>query len=293
MSYFMPASLEEATRLLAEKPVSVIAGGTDIFPAMGDVRNGALMLDISGIEGLRGLSKTSQGWRIGAMTTWTDVYRAKLPAAFDGLKAAAASVGALQVQNAGTVGGNLCNASPAADGVPALLVLDASVELASSRGSRTLPLSKFITGVRETALASDEVLTAIHVPDPPVGAKGGFCKHGNRAHLIISTAMAASLVWLDDQGKVAGARVAVGACSPVAQRLSALEADVAGISAGDLAQVTVSPDHLFLLSPISDIRGSAEYRLELAGVLCRRALVLAATGSGGPWIDPYQTCVCP
>ncbi|MCP5071941.1 MAG: xanthine dehydrogenase family protein subunit M [Rhodobacteraceae bacterium] len=280
MTYFMPTSLREAVRILADQQVSVIAGGTDYFPSLGNAQPKQALLDVSRIDSLRELSKVADGWRIGAMVSWTELCHADLPGGFDGLKAAARDVGALQIQNAGTIGGNLCNASPAADGVPALLTLDAEVELASSRGSRKMPLSDFISGPRKTALGMDEILSAVHVPDVPDGAVGSFLKHGNRAHLVISTAAVAALVWQDDGGCVAGARVAVGACSPVARRLPALEAALVGYPGVWLAEFAIEHDHMAPLSPISDLRGSAGYRIVVAKVLCRRALA-AATKPGG------------
>src|SRR5690606_32560411 len=124
--------------------------------------------------------------------------------------------------------GNLCNASPAADGVPPLMALDASVELRSARGIRVLPLSGLILGNRETAMASDELLTAIHIPRKAASGRSGFVKLGARRYLVISIAMAAANVDIDGDGKIAAARVALGSCSPVAIRLPELEGALAG-----------------------------------------------------------------
>ncbi len=278
MGYYMPSSLEEAVKILAENEASVVAGGTDFFPALADTQPKGLLLDVTRISSLRKITRSAEGWRVGAGVRWSDLAHARLPPCFDGLKAAAEKIGARQIQNAGTIGGNLCNASPAADGVPPLLVLDAEVELVSHNDSRRMPLSEFITGVRKTALRSDEILTAVHIPEPPTGAVGSFLKHGSRSHLVISIAMVSALLWQDDAGHVAGARVAVGACSPVAQRLPMLEAELIGRPLGQLTTLEVLDEHLAPLSPISDMRGSAEYRLEVAAVLCRRAITLALFG---------------
>src|SRR6185437_9538011 len=185
------------------------------------------VLDIGGIESLRGIARTESGWRIGATATWSEVIDADLPALFDGLKQAAREVGGRQIQNAGTVAGNLCNASPAADGVPPLLALDAEVELAGPPGTRRLPLSAFITGNRRTLLAPGELLVAIRVPKPAHDARSAFLKLGARRYLVISIAMAAATLEIED-GRVVSARIAVGACSAVAQRLPALEGALAG-----------------------------------------------------------------
>ena len=135
----------------------VLAGGTDVYPQHVGRPLPEPVIDIGGIAELRGVDVTADAYRIGALTRWADVADAALPACFDGLRAAASQVGSVQVQNAGTVGGNLCNASPAADGIPPLLSLDASVELTSIAGSRVLSLEAFLTGYRQTALRPDEL----------------------------------------------------------------------------------------------------------------------------------------
>ena len=166
-----PQSIAEAARLLASGSWAVLAGGTDLYPAHVGRQIPAPLLDITAIAGLRGIHRDDRGWTIGATTTWTDVVRADLPPLFAALKAAAREVGGVQIQNAGTVAGNLCNASPAADGVPPLLALDAEVELASLVGTRRISLADFLVGSRRTALRPDEILTAVpeiyrkHDPD--------------------------------------------------------------------------------------------------------------------------------
>ncbi|MBT6313556.1 MAG: hypothetical protein HOJ21_10170, partial [Alphaproteobacteria bacterium] len=157
VDYFRPNSLAEALMFAERGGMRIAAGCTDLFPATQQQRLPGPILDITGIQALRGVSRTGNSYRIGATTTWTDIVRADLPPAFDALKQAALEVGAVQIQNSGTVAGNLCNASPAADGVPPLLALDASVELQSNRGVRSLPLGDFLTGVRQTALQPGEI----------------------------------------------------------------------------------------------------------------------------------------
>src|SRR6186997_228000 len=148
--YLRPSSLDEALHALA-RPWTVLAGGTDFYPARIGRAIDDDVLDITGIAALRGISEGPAGWRLGATTTWSELIEADLPPLFDGLKQAAREVSGRQIQNAGTLAGNLCNASPAADGVPCLLALDAEVEIAGPAGRR-LPLRQFITGVRRTAL---------------------------------------------------------------------------------------------------------------------------------------------
>jgi CO/xanthine dehydrogenase FAD-binding subunit len=275
-AYLRPTRLDEALALLARpaaRPPLVLAGGTDLYPARVGKPIDEDVLDLSAIDSLDGIAETADGWRLGATTTWSTVAEAALPPLFAGLQQAAHEVGGRQIQNAGTLAGNLCNASPAADGVPALLALDAEVELAGSgggEGSRRLPLGQFIVGPRRTALVAGELVVALHVPRPARPAVGGFLKLGARRYLVISIAMASAVVEVDGD-TVSAARVAVGACSPVARRLPGLEADLAGRPLVALADI-VAERHLAPLAPIDDVRGSAAYRRDAVVTLLRRLL---------------------
>lgn len=271
MGFHSPRTLPDALALLAGRGGRVLAGGTDVFPSHADIPLTQDLIDLTGIAELRGIVRGPAGWRFGACTTWSDVVSHPLPTAFDGLKAAARAVGGVQIQNAGTLAGNLCNASPAADGVPVLLTLEAGVEIAGPEGRRVMPLSAFITGPRRVALAADEVVTAVLVPEAD-GARGGFAKLGARRYLVISIAMVAVLVARDAAGRVSRARVAVGSCAPVAKRLPGLEDFLTGRGPADLACDFVTEDHLAPLSPLDDIRGSAAYRLQAVAELCQRAV---------------------
>ncbi|MDX1822063.1 MAG: FAD binding domain-containing protein [Paracoccaceae bacterium] len=280
MGYLVAASLPEALEALGKGNAAIVAGGTDWFPAQGTRPLSGDLIDITRVPGLRGITRDGAGWRIGGATTWSDVIRADLPPAFDGLKAAAREVGSIQIQNAGTIAGNLCNASPAADGVPPLLTLGARVELASTQGTRQMALSDFLKGPRQTARQPGEVLTALLIPDLPATAQGAFLKLGARQYLVISIAMVAALVTVAD-GRITQAAVVVGSCSATAQRLPALEADLMGQTPAAIlaaGPAFITPAHLAPLSPIADVRGSAEYRTEAAATLCARALALALKG---------------
>lgn len=267
-AYARPTRVEDALQVLARGKFTVLAGGTDHFPARVGRGSDEDILDLTAIRELRGIAERRDHWRIGATTTWSEVIEAKLPPLFDCLKLAAREVGGRQIQNAGTIAGNLCNASPAADGVPALLVLDARVEIASSDGRRTLPLAEFILGPRKTALRPGELLSAVLVPKPKHEARSNFLKLGARKYLVISIVMAAAVVEREG-GVVRAARIAIGACSPVAQRLPALETALLGKR---LKSELALREHLDHLSPIDDVRGSAEYRRDAALVLVRRLL---------------------
>lgn len=268
--FHSPAQLGHALSLLADGDAKVISGGTDVFPSERPGHRPQRYIDLTRIAGLKGVVRGAEATIIGASTTWTGIAGADLPRIFDGLKAAAREVGSLQIQNAGTIGGNLCNASPAADGVPPLLALDASVELTSAaRGVRRLPLAEFILGVRRTALAPDELLTAVVVPHAPEGARSSFEKLGARRSMVISIVMTSAVIGCDAAGRITMARVAVGACSPVARRLPALEAALIGCRP---SEVRVAPEHLAPLAPITDVRGTAGFRFGIAAEQCRRAI---------------------
>jgi len=267
-----PQTIAQAARLLASGPWAVLAGGTDLYPAHVGRAVAAPLLDITAIAGLRGIRRDDRGWAIGATTTWTDVVRAELPPLFAALKAAAREVGGVQIQNTGTVAGNVCNASPAADGTPALIALGASVVLQSERGERELPIEDFVLGSRRTARAVDELVVAVRVPARSARARSAFAKLGGRRYLTISISTVAVVVDVDDSGAIVHAGVAVGSCSAVARRLPALEARLFGVAAdSDLASLLDSAD-LAPLTPIDDLRGSAAYRRDATVTLVRRAL---------------------
>ena len=180
-------------------------------------------------------------------------------------------IGGRQIQNVGTIGGNLCNASPAADGVPPLLVLGAEVEIVSPTGIRRILLEAFITGPRQTALAADEILVAICIPAVGLLGQSAFLKLGARAYLVISIAMVAVRLVVD-QGRVRHAFLAVGACSGVARRLRGVEAALVNTPIGTAAACVNDADVAAALAPIDDIRATAAYRAEVASELLRRAI---------------------
>lgn len=274
-SYLRPTELNDALAALCGEGAgrrAILAGGTDFYPARVGRTIDEDILDITALP-LRGIEDRGDHWRIGALATWSELIATPLPPCFDALKRAAREVGGVQIQNAGTIAGNLCNASPAADGVPPLLVMDADMELASAGGARRIPLGQFITGNRQTARRADELVTAIRVPKPAAGTASTFLKLGARRYLVISIVMVAALIGPDARGQVSRARIAVGACAPVAQRLRALESALIGVPIDARLGTVVSAEHLAqALAPIDDVRGSAGYRDDAALTLVRRAL---------------------
>ena len=299
-----PKNLEDALASLSERPHRILAGGTDVYPADAaavgwgkpgiDHPDALPILDVSALDALSGIRRFPDRVEIGALVTWTEAIESDLPAWFDGVRLAAREVGGRQIQNRGTLAGNLCNASPAADGVPALLVLDARVRLQRRGGSRELPLVRnktvprpsaalvggrprqrtplegFITGNRRTRLRPDELMTAIVIPSPAADARSTFLKLGARRYLVISIAMVAACLELKE-GRIRDARLAVGACSEVAQRLTGLEARLQGVPAAEAPDM-VRDEDFASLSPMDDVRASASYRRHGARVLVRRAL---------------------
>ena len=282
--YRRPADLAGALGCLAQGGWTVLAGGTDFYPA--HVGRPVLepLLDITGVAGLRGVARAAgpdgkPGLRIGSLTTWSDLARGVLPASLFALVQAAREVGGVQIQNQATVGGNLCNASPAADGAPALLALDAQVELASQAGERVLPLAEFVLGNRKTARRADELLTAVWLPLRSPRAWSRFLKLGHRRYLVISIAMVAVALDFDEHDRLSSCGIAVGACAAVARRLPQLEVGLLTTPRRDLparAATLLGAGALHGLAPISDVRGSAGFRLAAAGELIRRAIGEAA-----------------
>jgi CO/xanthine dehydrogenase FAD-binding subunit len=271
--YARPTTLEAALELLAEGPWQILAGGTDFYPALGNRPPHENILDINSLGEIRGITETPAHIVIGARTSWTELIRHDLPAAFDGLKLAAREVGSVQIQNMATIAGNLCNASPAADGVPPLLTLQAEVEIRSLASSRFVPLDRFILGNRHTALQQGEMVTVIRIPRLSTAGTSGFVKLGARRYLVISIAMAAARLVVAN-GMIEQAFVAVGSCSTVATRLAGVEAALRGTAVADVA-VVIAGAEIGELAPIDDVRASAQYRHEAAREIVTRAVLAA------------------
>ncbi|MEO4000954.1 xanthine dehydrogenase family protein subunit M [Mesorhizobium sp. CAU 1732] len=279
MRYAKPKSIDEALALLSEDRWRMLAGGSDFYPAQGSRPLRDNILDINGLSDLRGIHEDATHVVFGARATWTDIIRADLPPAFASLKQAAREVGSIQIQNTGTIAGNLCNASPAADGVPPLLTLDAEVELRSLGGTQTIPLSDFILGNRKTALRTGDMVTAVRVPKAAARGTSHFVKLGARRYLVISIAMVAARVVVGQGGTIEEAAIAVGACSAVAVRLKALEQHLVGHPVASVREIVEAYDFAEL-SPIDDVRGSGGYRRDAAREIVCRALAGAAASAG-------------
>jgi CO/xanthine dehydrogenase FAD-binding subunit len=280
VTYHQATSLQQAMQLLNSQPtLKVLAGATDVYPAKATRAGWGQMshpdvLDIAGLSELRGIEDRGDHWWIGALTTWSEIVRAEqLPPLFNGLKAAAREIGGIQIQNRGTLAGNIVTASPAGDSIPCLLALDAEIECVGGAVFR-VPLDRFITGYRKTIL-DGELVTGVRVPKAQ--GHGHFIKLGARRYLVISIAMVAATFACNATGVVETARIAVGACTPVAVRVPALEARMIGQRLG---HVLPTADDLAHLAPLDDVRASADYRRAAALQLVRDVIAAAARDWG-------------
>lgn len=274
-----PAGVDDCLRILADggSGATLLAGGTDLVPQL---KNGMLkparVVDLSGVATLRRLEGApGAGVRIGATVTARTLERHPLiRAEYGALAESAALVGSVQVRNLATVGGNLCNAAPSADMAPPLLALDAEAVIAGPTGERRVPLASFFTGVRRTVLGPGELLVELVVPAPAPRSGGSYLRHTPRRELDIAVVGVASQLTLSD-GVCATARIALAAVAPVPLRATAAEQVLTGqpptperiAQAADLAVEAARP--------ISDQRGSADFRRHLVRVLTRRTLTAA------------------
>ncbi len=258
---------------------SLLAGGTDLGVLMeGGLKRPAIVIDLGLLEELRFLREEDGRRLIGATATHADVESGL--AVLDCLSLAAGSVGSPQIRNMGTVGGNIANASPSGDTYPPLLALEAAVTLASSRGERTVALADFATGPGETVREPDEVITRVHFDAPPAGAYTDFIKVGLRNALAISVASAAIVAGGD--GKViTDLRIGCGAVAPTAVRMRKVEDLVTGEEPSPALLEEAAKAAAASCSPISDIRGTAEYRRHVTGVIVRRLVARAFSRLAG------------
>ncbi len=272
------ANLEEASALLTQHApdVRVLAGGTDLLV---DLKTGrasyAHLVSICHIADLHGISETPDGLRIGALTTVTQLANNPIVRErFAPLLDAATKMAAPQVRNAATVGGNIVSAVPCADLPPILMTMNASVETWSPEGTRTLPLDSFFVGVRQTQLRPDELLTAVIVPHQPKGFGAAYARFALREGNAIAVAgVAASLQLGGDV--VSDARVALGAVAPIPKLVESAREALVGNAADETAFQQAATLAMEAAEPISDIRGSADFRREVVEVMARRALQTA------------------
>jgi carbon-monoxide dehydrogenase medium subunit len=287
MEYRSPGTLDEAVSLLAGKPgARVLAGGTDLLVQMKSGRSDPpLLVDVKRIEGLCDVDLSDDGLLIGAAAPAQSITeRADIAAIYPGLVEAVDLIGSTQIQGRCSLGGNLCNASPAADTVPALIACGALCNIVGPAGERTIAVDGFNTGPGSNGLAAGELLVSLFVPRPAPGSADAYLRFIPRTEMDIAVVGAGVSVSLDGEGRCTGARVAIGAVAPTALLVPEAAAAVIGSSLEAQALVAAGLAASEAASPITDKRGTAVYRRKVVAVLVRRALAAArdrALAAGG------------
>lgn len=281
--YYRPATLNEAVSLLQKhQGAKVLAGGHSLIPAMKlRAANPAALVDISRISSLSGISKDGGNLKIGALTTHTAVASSDLVKAECGLLAeTAAHIGDQQVRNKGTLGGSLAHADPAADYPTAMIALGATMTAMGPKGTRDIAAENFFTGLLTTALAADEVLTSVSVPAYGKTAGACYMKHRHPASSYAVAGVAAMVMM--SGGKCTGARLVVGGVTGNPVRVKAAEDALTGSTADEAACAAAAAKVAAALKdPLSDVYASGEYRVHLATVLAKRALMMSAERAKG------------
>jgi carbon-monoxide dehydrogenase medium subunit len=279
-AYLRPRRLEDALAALA-RPHTVLAGGTDFYPARVGRAIDEDVLDIGGIALLRGIAADASGWRLGATTTWSELIEADLPPLFDGLKQAGREVGGRQIQNAGTLAGNLCNASPAADGVPAMIAAGVTCVVVGSKGKREVPVEQIATGPGKTSLAKDELIVEFRFPKKAARTSDAYLRFIPRTEMDIAVVGCGINLTLDDKGVCTAARVVLGAVAPTAVVVPDAAKALIGSKLDDAALAKLDAAARAACKPIDDKRGTIDYRIKVAGVLARRTAAIAFERAGG------------
>jgi CO/xanthine dehydrogenase FAD-binding subunit len=275
----LPESVDDCLKLLAERgpDTKVLAGGTDLLPQMktGLVKPGRV-IDLSGVARLRAIETAPGGAaRIGAAVTARRLERdPAIRARYPSLSESGALVGSVQIRNLATLGGNLCNAAPSADMAPPLLALEAEAVVAGKGGERRVPIAGFFQGVRRTVLGPDELLLELVLPDPGRRSGGAYLRHTPRRELDIAVVGVASQLTLAD-GVCAKARIALASVAPTPVRATAAEQSLEGQPVTPERIARAADLAVEAARPISDQRGSAEFRRHLVRVLTRRTLTTA------------------
>lgn len=272
-----PRDLTQALRMMqeanGERPVP-LAGATDLFVSLNaGAAAGGRFIDLWPLAELRGIRAGRDGVTLGALTTFRAMREHQaLAARFPALIAAAAEIGGRQIQSRATVGGNIANASPAADSVPPLMALEATVHVRSQRGARSIPLAALFRGYRELDLAPDELIVSVTLPYPPARARQFFRKVGTRRAQSIAKVVMAGVLRLGRSGRVDHVRVAIGSVAPVTLRARATEEALLGAPPAPAATERARAALLGEIAPIDDIRSDRTYRRAVAGNLLAQFL---------------------
>jgi carbon-monoxide dehydrogenase medium subunit len=278
-----PVRLREALELMGVlESVKPIAGGTDLLPLM---RERAIaveeIVDIQNLHELKGITLKNGALKIGALTTLTEVLESPLVAEKAlALREAVGQIGSVQTRNHGTLAGNLCNASPAADSAPVLMVLGAQLSIASTKGTRKVPVEELFAGPKMNSLEKDELVTDILIPELPPGSGAAFEKLGRRRGITLAVVNAAAYLEMDRK-KCLDTRISVGAIAATPIRLPVVETTYKDRELTPEVIEESSRACYALVSPVDDVRASAEYRREMACVLVKRVIVKALARAGG------------
>jgi carbon-monoxide dehydrogenase medium subunit len=278
MQVFVPKTIAEALNILQDlrEKAKIIAGGTDLIPHMraGSIQFNSLV-DIRLLK-LSYIREETGYIAIGSNTTHSDILNSCIiQQNYSALHQACQQIAAPPVRNRGTIGGNLANASPAADTAPAFLVHNASVIAESTRGVKNISLDEFFRSPGKTALDPDELIVEVHIPVPEKHTSSAFVKMGKRNAMAIAVASAATQITLDSDGRISEARIALGSVAPTPIRATEAEAQLIGrlIDTQAIASIEYAVNNA--ARPISDIRASAEYRNQIIFILVKRALLRA------------------
>ena len=279
MRYEAPESLNGAVALLAGATgdTRVLAGGTDLLVQMrADIVDPELIVDIKKIPETRGVTEENGGWRIGAAVTGAELKEhPKLKQVWPGVVEAANLIGSTQVQGRATLGGNLCNGSPAADGVPALIAAGAVATVAGPQGMRNIPVEDVMLGPRQLALRKGEIVVSFLLPPRPPRSGDAYLRFIPRTEMDIAVAGAGVSLTVDSAGTITAARVSLGAVAPRVLLVAEAAHAIVGSRFDEAARERLVAAARAACRPIDDKRGTTEFRIDVAGVLARRAALIA------------------
>ena len=279
MRYEAPETLQGAVALLAGATgeARVLAGGTDLLVQMrADIVDPALIVDIKMIAETRTVTEEQGGWRIGAAVTGAELKEhARLKQVWPGVVEAANLIGSTQVQGRATLGGNLCNGSPAADSVPALIAAGAMATLAGPGGKRDLPVEDVMLGPRKLALQKGEIVVSFLLPRRPPRSSDAYLRFIPRTEMDIAVVGAGVSLTVDEAGTITAARVSLGAVAPRVLLVPEAAAAIVGSRLDRPAQDRLEAAARAACRPIDDKRGTTEFRIQVAGVLARRSALIA------------------
>ena len=286
MRYLRPKTAAEAAQWLADEPgvTRVLAGGTDVLVQLkaGTVEPD-LIVDIKAIDGMRAITAEAGGFRIGAAVAGAELgAHAGVRALWPGVVESCELIGSTQVQGRATMAGNLCNGSPAADSVPALVAAGAVARIVGPNGTRDVPVQDIPTGPGRLSLTKGEIITSILLPARPARSGDAYLRFIPRTEMDIAVASAGVSLTLDAAGRIIAARVAVGAVAPTVRLVAAAGAALIGTTLDDATLSALMQAASAACEPIDDKRGTIAFRTQVAGVLAKRAALIAYSRAGGP-----------